>query len=665
VDTILQRLDLPGANLLDLLRMYESDDAARACWREDARLYRVFARRLISGGHPTRAFELVRKGLEVHPEDQKLKYLGALALKRGGNLQRAGEYVNKLLARGDLEPEIELEALSLSASLEKGAYERTAATQPDPARARRAAELYLRAYELALDPSRQGSPAKALFPGINAATMSFLAGDLPRAKTLAEAIKKSGLAELEAGAPADNYWLRATLAEACLLLGALPEAADWYHRAVEIAKPLKREGDIAAMRANFQLLRRAIPVNEAILGFFTIGNVVAFSGRMIDHPARPTRVEIEASFPPDRALVARVKKEIDRKLDELNARVGFCSAACGADILFAERMIEREAELHIVLPFDLDDFFRTSVDYGTQNDSTMTMWRNNCRRVLDQATQVHYATTEKYLGDDVLFDFANTFIQGLAVLRAKERGVEPYALGVVDQGGSASARVGGTSDFLTKAADRGLGTRVIDLAQLRKEVMATGPPIPAKPAEPGGRVRRRTMVMLFADIENFSRLNDDSYPEFFAVFLDHVKTVLDAMVPAPVFVNTWGDGLYVVFESAVAGAEFALRLVDRAAGLAWTKIRPGVEMAARVGIHAGPVYQRRDPIIDRENVFGSQVVRAARIEPVTTPGCVFASEQFAAALEVEPNHPFVCEYVGIEELAKGYDRCPLYLLRRG
>ena len=49
---------------------------------------------------------------------------------------------------------------------------------------------------------------------------------------------------------------------------------------------------------------------------------------------------------------------------------------------------------------------------------------------------------------------------------------------------------------------------------------------------------------------------------------------------------------------------------------------------------------------------------------MTTPGCAFTSEQFAAALAVEPGHAFVCEYVGVEHLAKDYDRCPLYRLGR-
>ena len=47
---------------------------------------------------------------------------------------------------------------------------------------------------------------------------------------------------------------------------------------------------------------------------------------------------------------------------------------------------------------------------------------------------------------------------------------------------------------------------------------------------------------------------------------------------------------------------------------------------------------------------------------MTAPGCAFVSEQFAAALAVTPDHDFVCEYLGLQPLAKSYDVCPLYRL---
>jgi class 3 adenylate cyclase len=85
----------------------------------------------------------------------------------------------------------------------------------------------------------------------------------------------------------------------------------------------------------------------------------------------------------------------------------------------------------------------------------------------------------------------------------------------------------------------------------------------------------------------------------------------------------------------------------------------------RIGLHTGPVFEAHDAIIGRNNYFGSHVSRAARIEPVTAPGCAFVSEQFAAALAMTPGHDFVCEYLGMQPLAKDYDICPLYRLTCG
>jgi len=84
----------------------------------------------------------------------------------------------------------------------------------------------------------------------------------------------------------------------------------------------------------------------------------------------------------------------------------------------------------------------------------------------------------------------------------------------------------------------------------------------------------------------------------------------------------------------------------------------------KLGMHAGPVYPMWDEIIERQNFFGSHVNRAARVEPVTTPGAAFSSAEFAAAITVASRHDFLCEFIGVEWLAKEYDRCALYQLAR-
>jgi hypothetical protein len=68
--------------------------------------------------------------------------------------------------------------------------------------------------------------------------------------------------------------------------------------------------------------------------------------------------------------------------------------------------------------------------------------------------------------------------------------------------------------------------------------------------------------------------------------------------------------------------------------------------------------------LDLLSLYQAHVTRTARIEPVTIPGSIFVSEQFAALLAIKSDNPFVCEFVGVEDLAKGFDRCPLYRLGR-
>ena len=56
--------------------------------------------------------------------------------------------------------------------------------------------------------------------------------------------------------------------------------------------------------------------------------------------------------------------------------------------------------------------------------------------------------------------------------------------------------------------------------------------------------------------------------------------------------------------------------------------------------------------------------RAARLEPITPPGQVYASQVFAALASAEGVRDFTCDYVGQTPLAKGYGTFPTYHVRR-
>lgn len=96
----------------------------------------------------------------------------------------------------------------------------------------------------------------------------------------------------------------------------------------------------------------------------------------------------------------------------------------------------------------------------------------------------------------------------------------------------------------------------------------------------------------------------------------------------------------------------------------WDQFGLPTETSIRIGMHTGPVYCAEDPIIMKNNYFGTHVNIAARIEPVTTPGSVYLTEQSASMLAVSTNRNFTSNYLGMTELAKKYGSGSLYRLRR-
>jgi class 3 adenylate cyclase/tetratricopeptide (TPR) repeat protein len=650
VERILAELAAPGARVVPLLQAYRLEEH-EPCWRADPHLYRAFGKGLISAGQPTLAFELVREGLHYHHGDHLLLFLRALALARGRNYPKAEEYVHELLQASDLALDLRVEALGLAGRLKKDRYQ-AAGRAGGTALAQESAELYAAAAGLA-----ENGDAPRGWLSANAATMSLLAGQ-PEEKVHAQARDALRQALLEQQQPGmgDDYWLLATLGEARLLLGNDDEAV--RHYSLAIARAGSRIGDLAAMRRQVRLLRDRLPTAQRVLDLFQVGSVVVLVGHMLDRPGAPTR------FPPDPRLEQRVRQAIAEELDRLQPAVGYCSGACGSDLLFAELMLERDRELHLVVPFARTDFYQTSVDFGLEQ---MGEYRRRFDAVAQRA-QVHYGTEEGYLHDHALLEYVSSYCHGLAVVRADELDAEAWALAVVDPG--SPVRPGGTRYFLNGWEGHGRKSRTIDLARLRDEVRPQPPdwwpaarPTPLSVAAPA---HRELKVMLFADVKNYSRLTDRDAPAFFVQFLGEVGRVIQAGHRYPAMCNTWGDGLFLVFNHVLDGADFALRLLDCIGEMDFARIGLPPDTTVRVGLHAGPVFPHWDQLIGRLNFFGTHVNRAARIEPKTPPGCVYASEQFAALLAVEPNHDFACEYVGVYQLGKEHDRfaCPLYRLAR-
>jgi class 3 adenylate cyclase/tetratricopeptide (TPR) repeat protein len=643
---ILEQLSEKKAQVLNLLALCRTPEYFHV-WAQGPELLRRFARLLLKQGHPTLALEVAARGLaeKVYPNDLDLMYCRALALARSGNPTRASFFVKEMLGRTDLSPEIHIEALSLAGRIRKDMAARTTDGSVRLARLREAHGFYKQAFDLSGD----------TFPGINAATLALLIGDAEQSRAIASKVRDGVLVELDKPGKERDYYLLATLAEAYLLLGDGAAAKGRYAQAVRIAREDRSDGDIASMLRQIRLLRDHLEVSDDLLSLFRLGPVVVFAGQALDRPGDPVR------FPADPALEAAVRRAIKTELDALDAHIGYCSPGCGSEILFGELMRERDAEIHVVLPFAEDDFCTERLTYGL---AELESWRRRYEELRGflRITR-HFATTEEFLNDQVLYDFAGSFMQGLALTRAAQVGVEAIALIVQDP-----TPQPGSSDLATLVSNwrrTGRELRIIDLAAVRASVSPkTAPPLARLERTPPLRSQRTVRAMLFADVAGFSGLPEPHLPAFFIAFLALVEQELKTT--PTLFQNTWGDGLYIVFADPATCAGFALRLLRRLERFDFAafgfRLKEDKQPGVRIGLHTGPVFEGHDSIIGRNNYFGSHVSRAARIEPVTTPGCAFVSEQLAAALAMTPGHDFVCEYLGMQPLAKDYDVCPLYQL---
>ena len=250
---------------------------------------------------------------------------------------------------------------------------------------------------------------KSFYTGINAASMSAMAGQAGRSREIAEEV----ITLLDENT--DDFWVQATLGEAYLLTKNKIKSSEFYVKARRLVG--NDWGKVTSVHNQLWLLNHFIQVPTDIMKLFSPPGIVAFVGHMIDHPNRT-----EPRFPA--SIEQKIKDAIMHSIRTLNAHIGYCSLACGGDILFAEAMAEQGGEVTIFLPFDKLDFIKTSVAFAGEN------WVNRFNALLERFP-VNYITNEAYDGLDELFSFQSQIIFGASVLRGKYSHAEPSLLTVL------------------------------------------------------------------------------------------------------------------------------------------------------------------------------------------------------------------------------------------
>jgi class 3 adenylate cyclase len=168
---------------------------------------------------------------------------------------------------------------------------------------------------------------------------------------------------------------------------------------------------------------------------------------------------------------------------------------------------------------------------------------------------------------------------------------------------------------------------------------------------------------MFADVVGFSALSDIEVVRFHYEFLGAVGRLLALTRYPPLVRNTWGDGLYLIFETVRDAGVFALDLCAMTVETKWAEVDLPDTLRVRVGLHAGPLFDFSDRVTGQLTLAGKHVTRAARVEPVTPPGMVYATQEFAALAAAYGVEEFVCEPVGRVNLAKKAGVTPLFSVR--
>jgi class 3 adenylate cyclase len=327
-------------------------------------------------------------------------------------------------------------------------------------------------------------------------------------------------------------------------------------------------------------------------------------------------------------------------------------------------MAERGGETHVFLPFAKEEFIETSVRRAGGN------WVARFEKVLDQATAVHYVTREGYNGEDSLYSFCNDVLLGFTAMRGRGLDENPKLLVFWDgQKGS----TGGTGELVGRWTSIFNEPIVIDAKEVLSSVgeqnaiqSSSGETKPAIVMSDGNlkkRVSRTVKVMLFADVEGFTKVSEELTPVFVEKFLGGISDGLGTLSKTPAFVNTWGDSFFAVFDDLDDALSLAIQLRDYFSKGNWDELGLTDGLEVRISMHAGPVYEELDPVLMRKNFFGKHVNQAARIEPIVLPGSVYVSEIMAALLSFG-HDDFDFEYVGNLELAKNYGSHPIYILQR-
>lgn len=544
--------------------------------------------------------------LASYPDDRRFAHRAVLTLARAGATAMALGLFQRLGLADEPDPEV----AGLGARLLKDVALDAA---PD-ARApllRRAARGYAALWQV----SRLG------WHGVNAAALALFAGRRERAAEIATMV-------LGEHRDAGDYWSAATEAEALLLSGAVEEA----QRALERAEA-RAGGDFGARATTRRQLRRelrALGLDTALIEALRVPATLHYCGHMPREADDPTQ---------ELGMVVRIREAL------VSQRVGaaFGGLAAGADILVVEALLARGVRPRIILPCAAEAYAAASVLPAGER------WLPRFRQCLAQA-EVTILDEAPFPGDDLHLAMASRRAMGLAALHARNLDGQALQIAAWD-GGVPRGQAGTAVDVADWQAS---GGRRLDLGwPWKRETPEAEAPPP----------RRRAMAVLFGDLAGFGALDDRALGAFYDGPLAAMGRAADRHGPA--YRNAWGDAVQLAFDGIERAAACAFDLRAALTPEALDAAGLPESLAPRLALDFGPMLPVFDGVQNAHKFAGRAMTRAARIEPVTPPGRIHATEAFACEVALLPRRAGLrLDYAGRIPTAKDFGTLPLYALRR-
>tara|TARA_B100000676_G_scaffold297489_1_gene339238 strand:+ start:89 stop:2080 length:1992 start_codon:yes stop_codon:yes gene_type:complete len=631
-----------GGSLAALRAVWESHSPV--VWARNSDIYRRAVDAALKLGESFLAYDIANEGLAYFSDEVRLLQLKALSLARTGTTSGANDILEELRKQGHDDEE----TMGILARTHKDLWMLSSTEEEADYHLLQSLGFYLEGYE----------SSGGYYTGINAASMALVAGETEKAEAIARevsAICEESLAK----APPDSgefYWLEATAAEAALVVGDLDTASKYYRKATTEHHPGAAEVSRTRSQARF-LLQHLGEDKRQLDDCFALPKIGLFSGHMFDQPHR----EIPR-FPA--AIENEVREAIEQAIQRHDIQVGYCSLANGGDLLYAESLLKKGGEVHIIIPFSIETFKKYSVRNPLVPNAELRF-----DNVLNQAATVRVLSEQGDPNDQAGYDYCNQVITGLAVLKSKFLGMDiaPMLLWDHKQGDGG----GGTESVFHNWSNH--GEREVDIIPINNildDQLANGlvlpPPQPLPPEKYRAVVThspQEIRAMLFADVVGFSSWPEHFIPVFVREFFGRVAESIKDSSARPVYINTWGDAICAVFESVEHAGRISLVVQNLIRDIDWTKVGLTGKVNIRIGLHAGPVYRSYDALIGKDSYYGAHVNRAARIEPITDEGQIFASDAFAALAMTTMAKGFSCDYAGTRKLPKGAGTISAFLVR--